>query len=375
MIKKVIIVASLLILFSFLTLKIGSLINAEQSGSSPESGVTSRIKTISNDLISKGFGSTSSGTWGDWGPIWNRIYSSSIWVPGDATATVSDVASGKTFYAGNNRVKQTGAGSTQPTPSPVTPATGDASRLNTLYKALKTVSYGDELTNHSWGNWGIMWNRIYSAAVWTPNDATATVGDVVNGKTFYAGNNRTLQTGIYTIPFVDFVGQSLCQYDNSGSPCTPLLSTAIPETTWTNTATNVWKDDRTGLYWTEKKSAATNSFTYGCGFFTNPRGSWNGIGCGNVVNACASLSQVAVTGQSAKTDWYLPTYKELQQAYNDKMLSKTGSVFTGSAYFASSTESHLIANAGKDFTLNTRDNTFLLIVKGNFHDFRCVSRD
>ena len=167
---------------------------AEQSGSSPESGTTSRIKTISEDLSAKGFGSTSAGTWGNWGATWNRIYSSAVWVPSDATATVSDVASGKTFYAGSNRVKQTGGAAIVTPPANVTPAIGDASRLNTLYKAVKTVSYGAE-TVGTWGDWGTMWNRIYSASTWTPSDATANIGDVTNGKTFYSGNNRTILTG------------------------------------------------------------------------------------------------------------------------------------------------------------------------------------
>ena len=196
--KKTLTIFASLFLLTLGLWKIVDVINAEQSGSSPESGVTSRINTLYNDTVSKGFGSISSGGWGDWGTKWNRIYSSSIWTPSDATATVTDVASGKTFYSGNNRVKQTGGGSTQPTPSPVSPAVGDTSRLNTLYKALKTISYGDEATG-SWGNWGAMWNRIYSASIWTPNDATAVSSDVNTGKTFYSGNNRTIQTGTHIV--------------------------------------------------------------------------------------------------------------------------------------------------------------------------------
>ena len=173
---------------------VGNLTNAEISGSSPDSSTNSRIKTLSDDLISKSFGSTSSGGWGDWGVMWNRIYSSAIWTP-SGSVVPGDVAASKTFY-GNSRVRQTGQGSVQPTPSPVTPAVGDASRLNTLYKALKTISYGSESgSGTSWGDWGGMWNRIYSASVWTPSDANAIPGDVLIGKTFYSGNNRTLQIG------------------------------------------------------------------------------------------------------------------------------------------------------------------------------------
>ena len=198
--KKRVVVVLGMIIFGFGLIGIIGFGIAEQSGSSPESGVNSKIKTLNTDLVSKGFGSVSAGTWGDWGATWNRIYSSAVWVPSNATATVSDVASGKTFYAGNNRVKQTGGAAFVTPPANVTPAVGDASRLNTLYKAVKTVSYGAE-TSGTWGDWGLMWNRIYSAAVWAPSDATASAADVAPGKTFYAGDNRTLQTG--TAPTID----------------------------------------------------------------------------------------------------------------------------------------------------------------------------
>jgi len=47
---------------------------AEKVGLSPESGATSRISTLNTVLTGLGFGSTSAGTWGDWGAWWNRIY-------------------------------------------------------------------------------------------------------------------------------------------------------------------------------------------------------------------------------------------------------------------------------------------------------------
>ena len=48
---------------------------AEQSGSSPESGSTSRLKTASTAITALSYGSDSSGSWGDWGAMWNRLYS------------------------------------------------------------------------------------------------------------------------------------------------------------------------------------------------------------------------------------------------------------------------------------------------------------
>jgi len=48
---------------------------AEQSGSSPESGSTSRLNTASTAVAALSYGSTATGTWGDWGTMWNRVYS------------------------------------------------------------------------------------------------------------------------------------------------------------------------------------------------------------------------------------------------------------------------------------------------------------
>jgi hypothetical protein len=55
-----------------------TLARGEQSGSSPSAGATSRFKTLADDLVTRGYGSTASGAWGDWGASWNRIYSSAI---------------------------------------------------------------------------------------------------------------------------------------------------------------------------------------------------------------------------------------------------------------------------------------------------------
>lgn len=48
---------------------------AEQSGGSPESGVNSRITTMANTVAALSYGSTAAGSWGDFGPSLNRIYS------------------------------------------------------------------------------------------------------------------------------------------------------------------------------------------------------------------------------------------------------------------------------------------------------------
>lgn len=48
---------------------------SEQVGSSPSSGSDSRLKTASAALTALGYGSTAAGAWGDWGTMWNSVYS------------------------------------------------------------------------------------------------------------------------------------------------------------------------------------------------------------------------------------------------------------------------------------------------------------
>ena len=139
--------------------------------------------------------------------------------------------------------------------------------------------------------------------------------------------------------------------------------------------TNVRKDNRTGLYWSEEKSIAIpNQFATSCGFFSaNPRGSYNGTGCGTAIDTCAALSQVAVTGNAAKTDWYLPTYQELLQAYNDDMYNKAGSTFTTTNYFWSSTESSVDSTFG--FRIYLGGGLIISNRKTDGTSIRCVARD
>lgn len=97
------VVAGSVLIATFLFLSTGILL-AEQQGSTPESGVTSRIASLSSDLADLGYGSTSDTP--DWGSDWNRVKTSSKWVP-NGTATASNIISGKTFYD-SNRTSQTG---------------------------------------------------------------------------------------------------------------------------------------------------------------------------------------------------------------------------------------------------------------------------
>ena len=53
----------------------GDSVFAEQSGSTPDSGVDSRVKELYDDLVTDAKGEETAGAWGDYGATWNRIYS------------------------------------------------------------------------------------------------------------------------------------------------------------------------------------------------------------------------------------------------------------------------------------------------------------
>lgn len=269
-------------------------VRAEQLGDTPESGVVSYIRQIYNSLVSLGYGSDSAGSWGNWGAMWNRIRSASEWTP-SGTAGADDVAKGKTFYS-NSR----------------TPVVGALS-----------------LT----GNAG--------------------VDDVASGKTFYS-NSLTKLTGTALFGAgLDYSLQSLQDYDdyrgyrfdwNLLEWIVEDEDTTVEESKWIHTSgdedTGVWQDTRTGLYWSAEQGEMTNEFTreqtvpgtYDCPFFdSNPRGSYVGgvEDCGEAINYCATLELDADGDGIDDTGWYLPSQKELLQAYLDGMYNQTTFNFAG----------------------------------------------
>lgn len=263
------------------------------------------------------------------------------------------------------------------------PSSGANSRIKTIDDALTGLNFGSSGSG-AWGDWGGMWNRIYSAAVWDASSGDAEVTDVVSGKKFYAGANRTLLTGTYSAPTV--IDYSLQQYsardDNGGPNGSGAEDYQEEESTWTSTVENVWKDNRTGLYWSSKKSTGTvtNSFTAmslnTCDFFnTTPRGSYTGgdADCGEAINYCATLNF------GDKTDWYLPSQKEAMQAFIDGMYNQAGTsladaaAFTGPAnYWSSSERSNSDTNV---WFYNLGVGTVNIATKGTSMDVRCVRRD
>lgn len=260
--KSTILVISLLVIFGFFAFTFQHAVFAEQSGSSPESGATSRIKTIYNSLVALSHGSESAGGWGDWGTYWNRIRSAAEWVP-SGNATEADVASGKTFYK-DSRVQQTGTASLAP-------------------------------------DWSTFSQQILE-------DAAA--GD-----------------------------------------------TTTEEASWTNTAgtasTGVWKDNRTGLFW----SAVIGSYNWSTASTT-----------------CDSLSLNATGDSSPETNWYLPTQKELMMAYIDGIYNQTNTTFTTSSSNWANTTSTINNNYADTVELS-EGQVSIYTAKGSSVNTRCVRRD
>ena len=88
-----------------LSFTLGQKVYGEQGGNSPTSPTTSYIKTVYDTAQTAGYGTDTNTP--DWGTYWNRIATASQWVPSGATATASDIVSGKTAYT-TSRTTTTG---------------------------------------------------------------------------------------------------------------------------------------------------------------------------------------------------------------------------------------------------------------------------
>lgn len=308
-----------MIVSSIITSSITSVL-AEQSGNTPDSGSTSRIIETYDSIDTLGYGSDSAGAWGDWG-MWNRIRSAGEWTP-SGNASPAQVLSGYTFYS-DSRNKLKGNLS----------LTGDA-----------------------------------------------TTADVADGKTFY-NNSTTLLTGTAKLA-MDYSLQQYNEYDDFEGPVgngEPIEDYTGDEASWKNSSTNVWRDERTGLYWSNNLGNFTNLFPNQdhstCDFFSStPRGTYNGLDtdCGDAINTCGSLSLDADGDGTPENDWYLPTQKELQQAYLNGMFNHTGSSFTTTGWFWSSSE--VSVNSSTAWRILMHYGSTSGGNKASVNGVRCVSR-
>jgi hypothetical protein len=268
----------------------------------------------------------------------------------------------------------------------LSPDSGATSRIGTLSGLLTTSGYGSD-TNTP--NWGTMWNRIYTSAIWTPNTSNnAATEDVANGKKFYAGNNRTELTGTAAAA-IDFTKLQFSGRDDFGGPNgSGAEDYQGEEATWTDATSGgqaVWKDTRTGTYWSADQGSKANNFTMStCPFFTtysdvpNYKKNYDGLssncgGTNDAINYCAKLTW------GGRSDWYLPSQKELLQAYIDGMYNQAGtnlanaSAFTTTNYFWSSSE----VSYGSSYVwlVHLYRGCNLDGVKTTGYSVRCIARD
>ncbi len=267
----------------------------------------------------------------------------------------------------------------------ITPQSGKDSRIKETYDELKSLGFGSE-SEGSWGDWGTYWNRIRSSAKWTPSTATASETEVLPGYTFYAGSNRTLKTGTAVVGKYD--EQKDCRYDDWLASAGTANENTSEESVWTLTAqggspvsvtdngitvsitsNQVYQDNLTGLYWSDKSnSALDNEFQWeigddpvnpsstSCNFlsagtansYCDNRDPTNQYTEDNDVSAAEFCLNLQLDADNAdgddngatgvETDWYLPTQKQLMQAYIDgsaNNIPNAGNNFWSSSEYSS----------------------------------------
>jgi|GEM_PF-1811910 len=191
-----------------------------------------------------------------------------------------------------------------------------------------------------------------------PSGGTATPADVTSGKTFFGSSQSdwNLQTG--TASVIDYSLWNLQTIDDwicsGATSCTGKTEYTAEEGSWSNVAgspfnagfatssaplnyypvgTNIYlasgqvkQDNRTGLWWSDAAStgavtavatSTSNDFylagAAGVGDGTRPWDTGTTTATnGNAINFCNALNAISFAGY---TDWYLPTQKELMQAY------------------------------------------------------------
>jgi len=274
---------------------------AEQVDSSPESGSTSRFKTIYDSLVSLGHGSDSAGSWGDWGSYWNRIRSSAEWIP-DGTVTAADVVTGKTFYDGSRTI-QTGTYESSGD-------SGDSFDYSLQDQLMQTDDQsGDSQAEEA------SWSLISSGEEWV-------VGPGVFGTTDVYQDERTSlywTSGLEDITFDDSL--------------TPDFLGNIEECGF-YTETNPG-DYNPPHYYGEVISDMDNDYLK-CGYDEDTEGEGD-ILLGGPINFCATLYLDANGDGTDETDWYAPSQKELIQAYLDGIYNEIFEGSGGDSQFWSST--------------------------------------
>lgn len=241
-------------------------------------------------------------------------------------ALVTDVMSGKKFYSNSGTLK---TGTYTP---PVVSYLGDALETEVMSGKKFYSNSGTLLT----GTWSFLGDAV--------------VDEVLDGKKFYS-NSGTLLTGTYTPPTpIDFTNMQYSTFDDYagidylGYDGTLTEDYKGEEAQWSKISNNIWKDERAGIYWSSDQTntmldhvpsiPSTNAFKAmslnTCDYFNAvPRSSYDGTDpdCGNAINWCATLEL------DGRSNWYLPSQKELMLAYIDGMYNQAGDTLQEAAEF------------------------------------------
>jgi len=328
-----------------------------------------------------------------------KIQEASNWIP-QGTVTSNDVIEGKTFY---NKSRDLQTGTYVPEEFDFL---GNASQSDVLEgkqfysntKELLTGTLKIPVVSSTTYRGDALVTDVMSGKKFYSNSGTlltgtwtflgdAAVDQVLEGKKFYS-NSGTLLTGTYTPPTpIDFSNMQYSTYDDyAGGDYLGWGGTLTDdyqgeESEWSNMSVGediAWRDERTGVYWSAHQGTMSNIFTMAsCDYFTSiPRSSYDGSDsdCGLAINYCATLDF------AGRTDWYLPSQKELMQAYIDGIYNQAGideasaAAFVTDNYYLSSSEvSNLSSYA---WFVSLYDGYSGANLKtGTGDGVRCVSRD
>jgi hypothetical protein len=224
---------------------------------------------------------------------------------------------------------------------------GLTSRIKTLSDSLTGLGYGSTTDTP---DWGALWNRIKTAATWTPSGNVA-ASDVRSGKTFYNGS-RTQQTGNAVSGGAPCPTQQY--HDSYGAPVTQTTN-CTASITWTVPSPVVTGDDKkdpvSGLAWSQV--LVNNSGTIGYTTSTPTNWSWDATAAANVAVGNKTSSQLCSSLNGGGV-WRLPTQKELMQAYIDGSyfnLTNPATIFWSATQYISSLAWYV--NFGSGFTYST----------------------
>lgn len=243
------------------------------------------------------------------------------------------------------------------------PESGANSRITSMAATVAGLSYGSTAAG-SWGDYGALLNRIFSAAQGAFNDAKAVgtkngggTGTIVAYTKVLGGvddynNNQTIPADTYQKTWTTCnSGNSYCGGDSNAEK----------------------QDPNTGLIWSARTSSSANWFTANnCAQPLNgvaPLGATNCSANGDAACVCTKLTGGSKTGCDVLGDgnWRLPYQKELMVAYVDGSWSNLTNA--GNAYWSSTTTSNTTQNAW--FTGQTIGDTNYITKITNF-SVRCV---